>query len=227
MKMPNRRTKALNPLGNSIIAQNWFVSPSLSHIFPFHSLTLHVTRDKKQTLSQNYTRFGLVARLGKTTGGTAPNDKSKLRTDVQDPLAVQSYSNSGSLRVREVKVERDPETGKILRIIKDTNPLNDPLNDLESGDEGESTEKKEYEEWGGLAGETYEKSEVLKALEREAGREVVAKPRYQSDREREWLERLVERHGEDVGAMARDMKLNPMQQTPGDLKRRLKKAGLI
>ncbi|KAK0739528.1 ribosome biogenesis protein Nop16 [Apiosordaria backusii] len=207
VKMPNRRKKALNPLGNSIIAQNW---------------------NKKETLSQNYTRFGLVAKLGKTTGGTAPSDKSKLRTDVQDPLAVQSYSNSGSLRVREVKVERDPETGKILRIVKDTNPLNDPLNDLESGDEGESTEnKKEYEEWGGLAGETYEKSEVLKALEREASRPVEAKPRHQSDREREWLQRLVDKHGEDVGAMARDMKLNPMQQTPGDLKRRLKKAGMI
>ncbi|KAK0664013.1 ribosome biogenesis protein Nop16 [Cercophora samala] len=208
VKMPARRKKALNPLGNSIIAQNW---------------------DKKQTLSQNYTRFGLVAKLGKTTGGTAPNDKSKLRTDVQDPLAVQSYSNSGSLRVREVKVERDPDTGKILRILKDTNPLNDPLNEFESGDEESAgnKNKKEYEEWGGLAGETYEKSEVLKALEREANREVVAKPRHQSDREREWLERLVQKHGEDVGAMARDMKLNPMQQTPGDLKRRLKKAGLI
>jgi nucleolar protein 16 len=51
--------------------------------------------------------------------------------------------------------------------------------------------------------------------------------RRQSEREVEWLRRLAERHGDDTGAMARDIKLNPMQQTAADIKRRLKKAGLL
>ncbi|KAK4185202.1 ribosome biogenesis protein Nop16 [Podospora australis] len=202
VKIVNRRKKALNPLGNSIIAQNW---------------------NKKETLSQNYTRFGIVAKLGKTTGGTAPTDKSKIRPEAADSLAVKS-ADQGLLSVREVKVERDAD-GKIVRILRDTNPLNDPLNDLESDSEAE---EKEYEEWGGFKDGRVDttKSEVLKALEEEASRPEVKQVRHSSEREVEWLQRLVDKYGDNVGAMARDRRLNPMQQTPADITRRLKKAGM-
>ena len=43
----------------------------------------------------------------------------------------------------------------------------------------------------------------------------------QSQREREWIERLVGKWGDDWGGMFRDRKLNPHQQTEGDLKRRV------
>jgi len=43
------------------------------------------------------------------------------------------------------------------------------------------------------------------------------KERKQSEREREWIERLVAKYGEDYQRMARDMRLNPMQQTAADL----------
>jgi nucleolar protein 16 len=49
------------------------------------------------------------------------------------------------------------------------------------------------------------------------------KKRHQSEREREWLGRLVGRYGDDYEAMARDGKLNPMQQTAGDIKRRVQR----
>ncbi|KAK4041660.1 ribosome biogenesis protein Nop16 [Parachaetomium inaequale] len=210
--MPNRRKKALNPLGNDIIAKNW---------------------NKKETLSQNYTRFGLVAKLGKTTGGTAPSNKSNLNT-ATDPLAAQS-ANQGLLQVREVKVERDA-AGRITRVLRDTNPLRDPLNALDSDSEGddgsgeqlrrEQAQQKRYEEWSGFQ-EDASRPEVLRALEREAGRPTEKTVRHASEREVEWLRRLVERYGEDVAAMARDGKLNPMQQTAADIRRRLKKAGLV
>lgn len=49
------------------------------------------------------------------------------------------------------------------------------------------------------------------------------KPRKQSEREAEWCQTLVEKHGRDYGAMARDAKLNVMQQSVGDLRRRVEK----
>ena len=48
------------------------------------------------------------------------------------------------------------------------------------------------------------------------------RPRKQSRREEEWVERLVEKYGDDVGKMVRDRKLNPMQQSHGDIAKRVK-----
>lgn len=129
----------------------------------------------------------------------------------------------------ETKVERDPETGKIIRVIRDeeeievggrkikrSNPLNDPLAELS-----------EDEEAGTASQRANAKSAIVQQLERQAaqeGRAVKAKkPRHQSQREEEWIKRLIERHGENYSAMARDRKLNPMQQSEGDLKRRIRK----
>lgn len=135
-------------------------------------------------------------------------------------------------------MERDA-AGRITRVLRDANPLGDPLNDLDSDSdsdpetagqrEREREQQRRYEEWSGFHGdgEDGDRPEVLRALEREAGQPTEKTVRHQSGREVEWLRRLVERHGDDVAAMARDMKLNPMQQTAADIKRRLKKAGLL
>ncbi|KAM7221652.1 Ribosome biogenesis protein Nop16 [Rhypophila decipiens] len=200
VKMPgNRPKKALNPRGNDTIAKAW---------------------DKKQTMSQNYSRFGLVAKLGTTAGGVS----KKPGQAPKNPLAYKS-ADQGMLKVREVKVERDAD-GKIIRIIRDENPLNDPLNALDSDGEGGENPfapmEDDGEEWGGIDGP---QSEVVRQLEAEANRPIEKKVRHQSEREKEFLQRLVDKHGDDVDAMVRDMKLNPMQQTRGDLSRRLKKAG--
>ncbi|KAH6637052.1 ribosome biogenesis protein Nop16 [Chaetomium tenue] len=231
--MPNRRKKALNPLGNDIIAKAW---------------------NKKETLSQNYTRFGLVAKLGKATGGAAPSNRSTLSSNTTDPLAAASADRAhGLLRVGEVRVERDAD-GRITRVLRDENPLGDPLNALDSdededGDDGEEGEGGEagrqlrreqaqaqarrggYEEWSGFGDANGnaegERPEVLRALEREANRPTEKAVRHQSEREVEWLRRLAEKHGDDTAAMARDARLNPMQQTAADIRRRLKKAGLL
>jgi nucleolar protein 16 len=64
---------------------------------------------------------------------------------------------------------------------------------------------------------------VIRQLEEAARNGVRKAPRKQSEREAEWLERLVSQYGEDYGRMARDRKLNPMQQTEADIKKRVKK----
>ena len=116
-------------------------------------------------------------------------------------------------------MERDPETGRILRIIEpdlggeNDNPLNDPLNDIMDHENGEPISQPE--------------NDVVAALEAQAVQEeaLLAKkrPRQQSQREEEWITKLVEKHGDNIKAMVRDRKLNPMQQTEGDIGRRLKK----
>lgn len=117
--------------------------------------------------------------------------------------------------ISETKVERDAE-GKIVRVHggkRRENPLNDLLNEIE--------DREEEGEWGGI--EDGEKTEVVRGLEELASRPEVKRPRHVSEREAEWLERLVGRHGDDYGAMARDMRLNPMQQTGADIARRIRR----
>lgn len=177
-------------------------------------------RNKKETLSQNYRRLGLTAKLGKATGGVDPATKvSALNGGAQDPLAVTPTSGTGSA-FRSVKVERDAD-GKIVRVLRKDNPLNDPLNDIESDDEDGHTNEEEESagtEKKGAAGET----KVVDLLEAEASRPTEAHKRHQSQQERDWLARLVARHGDDTAAMARDLKLNPMQQTAANISKRLK-----
>ncbi|OHE96369.1 ribosome biogenesis protein Nop16 [Colletotrichum orchidophilum] len=208
VKMPNRPKKLLNPLGNDIIAKNW---------------------NKKETLTQNYRRLGLTARLKAATGGTEKtlsqleqsrgNGSTKAAAQ-RDPFAIATTEEAV---FEEARVERD-ENGKIIKIhynssSKRSNPLNDPLNALES--DGEDNDDNETEEWGGIDDES--RPEVIRLLEKEAALPEVKKPRHMSQQEREWLERLVAKHGDDYEAMARDRRLNPMQQTRGDIARRVKR----
>lgn len=188
-------------LGNKAIAENW---------------------DRKQTVTQNYKRLGLSSRLNAATGGVEKLRPGKENNGV-GVVAVQKVQPEVKVRTEEVRVERDEE-GNILRVIRPeeqelkarANPLNDPLNDLEVDDDDENE-----------VGETRGKSNVIAALEQEAAEEAerLAKkrPRQQSKREEEWLERLVARYGQDTRAMTRDRKLNPLQQTEADIQRRLKK----
>jgi len=215
----NSRKKALNPLGNSIIARNW---------------------DKKETLAQNYRRLGLTARLKAPTGGTevqrgseaTGSNATSLRSRKSDPLAIASTEQAV---LSEAKVERDAD-GKIIRIISRTatpsalssarrhghKPLNDKLNALESDSEAEDVDEEDHEEWGGIKEDGTE-TDVVKSLIAEARAPVVKKPRYQSELEVEWLTNLIQKHGDDYQAMSRDHRLNPMQQTAADIKRRIKK----
>lgn len=177
-------------------------------------------RNKKETLSQNYRRLGLTAKLGKATGGVDPATKvSAPNGGAQDPLAVTPTSGTGAA-FQSVRVERDAD-GKIVRVLRKDNPLNDPLNDIESeSEEGDTAGEEESEEeakksTGGGA------TKVVDLLEAEASRPTEAHKRHQSQQEREWLARLVARHGDDTAAMARDLKLNPMQQTAANIRKRL------
>ncbi|KKK21538.1 hypothetical protein P175DRAFT_0480534 [Aspergillus ochraceoroseus IBT 24754] len=201
--------KKINVLGNAIIAENW---------------------DRKLTLTQNYRRLGLVHRLNAPSGGSERRKTETGFEDVEDSLHIKGSVEAAvkQAAVGEAKVERDPKTGKIIRVVRDddeievagikrrrANPLNDPLNDLSDNEDDSKPPAKNPA------------SAIVQQLELQAAQESEAaankKPRHQSKREDEWITRLVERHGDNYAAMARDRKLNPMQQTPGDLRRRIRK----
>ena len=63
----------------------------------------------------------------------------------------------------------------------------------------------------------------MKELEEEARRPVTKYKRKQSQGERDFVEVLVRKYGEDYGRMARDVKVNYMQRSEGDLKTRVKR----
>lgn len=193
-------------------------------------LTCYYSRNKDETLTQNYQRLGLLHRLNTPAGGRERIPGKEELADASHSLQINgsAVKLASKIELGETRVERDPETGKILRVIREddefevagrkqkrANPLNDPLNVLEEA------------EAANAAAASVPASEVIKRLERQADAEGVTvkakKPRHQSKREDEWITRLTEKHGENFTAMARDRKLNPMQQTEGDLRRRINK----
>jgi len=190
------KSKHLNIKGNAIVKKNW---------------------DSKLTLAQNYRRLGLASKLNARSGGV-----EVLASDVQDakipsaklrdPLSGKAPKLPTTLVPTDARIERDPETGAIIRLLdpsKHSNPLNDPLDELEDEDYMGSLPK-------GVSGG------IVKELEEQASMEIKKRPRQQSQREEEWIEALVEKYGDDYSRMMRDRKLNPYQQSEGDLRRRVK-----
>lgn len=164
-------------------------------------------------------------KLGKATGGVEKraSSSSASTSAAQDPLAVTPASGLRGA-VSSVKVERDAD-GNIVRVLRKANPLDDPLNDLDSGDDGSGDDGRASA--GREADDDDDDGDgrgvrVVDLLERQANVPTEKHIRHQSAQEREWVERLVAKHGDDTAAMVRDLKLNPMQQTEADIKRRLR-----
>lgn len=150
--------------------------------------------DPSLTLAQNYKKLGLRAKLGAPSGG------SEYKKGAEDV-------NNGTLglvptpKVQSGKIIHD-EDGKV-RV------------EYSQNEEDEDMSKEELEEWNG-----FEESDVVKELKTLAANEVKV-PRVQSDREADWVRRMVEKHGDDYEAMLWDKNLNIWQQSLGDIKRRV------
>ena len=157
--------------------------------------------------------MGLASRLNASTGGIEQNPEDLAASSTKnDNLAIRSQT-ANALIPSIAKIERDSD-GKILRVLHDriqkTNPLDDPLNELASDPEDEAVTLKA-------------KTDIVRRLEEQASNVAPKQPRKQSTRESEWVAQLVAKHGDDYGKMVRDRRLNPMQQSEGDLKRRVRR----
>jgi nucleolar protein 16 len=178
---------------------------------------------------------GTETRVSHTETGTSISENGVMREDT-DALAIPSSKKPTKLTPTEARVERDPETGRILRVVrpegelengdvrrKRRRRLDDPLNS-----ESDSGEEDTIRADPAHARSRHPATGVVAALEAQAEEEAAQlarkkRPRQQSKREEEWIAALVGRYGEDVGAMARDRRLNPMQQSEADIGRRVRK----
>lgn len=148
-------------------------------------------------------------------------------------LAIPTTQKMDRLLPTEARVERDPATGRILRVIPSEaesrrqtkrRRLDDPLNS-ESDPDSDWEEVPRSTSTDAMGRPS---TSVIAELEAQAEEEAAQlartrRPRQQSKREEEWIARLVQRYGSDFAAMARDKRLNPMQQTKGDIARRVRK----
>ena len=190
-------------------------------------------RSKSETLLQNYRRLGLASKLNSLSGGIEPSHTTAIATSSNhtsrpDPLSVAAHAQkSKSLIPTTARIIRDLDSGAIKEVIHPTsaarhNPLNDPLNDLESEDEhtGNNTFTKRLKP---NKTSTHNRG-IIPQLE--AAAEITnerKRPRAQTQSEQEWIERLVERWGDNYMGMMGDKKLNPWQHSEGNLRRRVLK----
>ncbi|KAF3917920.1 hypothetical protein ABW20_dc0109184 [Dactylellina cionopaga] len=157
--------------------------------------------DKTQTLSQNYARLGLTHHLKTATGG---KEAQLSKAGAPNPSPI-----STGLGPQEARITRG-EDGAIISIEYAKDLQHETLGGY---DADENTETPSV-----LATET----DLIRAL-REQSTMGIKKERLQSDRETDWVQRLVEKHGDDYQAMFWDKEMNIRQQSVGDIKRRIKK----
>ncbi|KAL8972074.1 MAG: hypothetical protein Q9183_000746 [Haloplaca sp. 2 TL-2023] len=215
------KSKKVPIKGNAVVARNW---------------------NHKETLTQNYRRLGLVSKLNSRSGGTellpkhlaAKKDGNGKR---KDGLEIRPQKTEG-LGLGSVKVVRDEGTGGIVSVVREEGEedegvrrwggreLRDPLSVADDGDEDDDHDVGGRQQHDIIRSMRMpmegEQGAVIKELVRQAENAAPRKKRKQSRREEEWVERLVEKWGEDLGGMARDRKLNPMQQSEGDIGRRVR-----
>lgn len=161
--------------------------------------------DKKLTMAQNYKKLGLRVKIGVAAGGTEQpletwrEQKERLEAEKQEmilPEHVEQTEDPSKIPLGEARIIRDDE-GKVVKVIH-------------------GTMSKEQQK------ATKEDLEVIKHLiELGAMHAANKKDRHMSPREMEFLEVLDKKHGDDYEAMKWDMKLNPMQQLAGDLRKRI------
>ncbi|KAG0023710.1 Nucleolar protein 16 [Podila clonocystis] len=155
--------------------------------------------DKKATLRQNYARLGLLPSLNGVTGGIEVKDEEELMENEQKSLEELAES----LTAEQGIIQRD-DAGNIINVI---------VGKVKTPEELAEIMERDIEP-------VKAKTDVVRALERQAAN-VLKVERHASDGEVVWAAKLVEKYGEDYEKMFRDRKLNPNQQTVGQLKRRI------
>ncbi|KLO05904.1 hypothetical protein SCHPADRAFT_838751 [Schizopora paradoxa] len=208
--------------------------------------TLQDAWDKHKTVRQNYAALGLLHTLSPNDSGgrditheqhnnSGSSDRPESHqiagngrnNEVTGSAAAETIPNEGARAMAEQRTGDDAGPSKLPRgfgkIVRDASGN---VIDIELGEEEKEGLMEDEsiavggqpESWvlGNRAGGG--EAIVVRALEEEASR-VSKKVRETSGGEAQYLSRLTEAHGADYASMARDVRLNPMQYTAGQLRR--------
>ena len=96
------------------------------------------------------------------------------------------------------------------------------MNEVDSRSDAEEISWATLANQGGKGGKPGRRTDVVENLEQLSGKPAAKYKKKQTDAEKEFIEALVKKYGEDYKAMARDMKINYMQRSESDLKKRVK-----
>ncbi|GLB35108.1 putative ribosome biogenesis protein Nop16 [Lyophyllum shimeji] len=198
----------------------------------------------KKTVRQNYAALGLAHTLKPSaSGGLEPVAHPQRHIDENVGQANSQRQDPGRVPKGFGKIIRD-ESGNVLRIEL---PEDDeaPAEELEAMEMAEpDVDEAVLRPWVTDLGRSEKvkprtgDTSVVQALERicttvnQNSRTLSipltgAGPRHTSAGEVAYLGRLVAKYVQDVERMARDRRLNPEQRTAGELRRALRKAGLL
>ncbi|KAI0797873.1 ribosome biogenesis protein Nop16-domain-containing protein [Abortiporus biennis] len=198
--------------------------------------------DKHKTVRQNYEALGLVASLNPNASG---GSETRVQGEVKESVGevVSHEEKEGGIPKGYGRIIRD-ENGNIVDVELGESEEEDEEERLPE-DVFEDSKEKGAAEWVAVGsrgdsssthvvqgkhplfrsrvdiGITY----VITALEEMSQGGGGKMPRYTSLGELKTLRKLVEKHSDDVEAMARDRKLNVEQRTAGELRRAIQKAG--
>ncbi|EMR11590.1 hypothetical protein PNEG_00034 [Pneumocystis murina B123] len=150
---------------------------------------------KEKTLEQNYRELGIVLKQNK--------EKESPRKAEESNGFFSNKKNLLKLKPNEAQILRDDQ-GNIIKVIYEKQyDFDDELNEIAMEN-------------------TKAKTQVIEELKNKIKNNIKFNRR-PSQNEINFLNRLIELYGDNVDAMAKDIKLNPMQQTAADLRRRISK----
>jgi len=190
--------------------------------------------DKHKTVKQNYVALGLVSSLNPiASGGTERQvlpPQSSNNQSITEPSTPQTSGSGARIPRGRGRITKDMY-GNVI--------------DIELGEDEDETvqrnrDNKTYEldhtpldgnlmNWVQLGTNhrppRSDGNSVVQELQNITESVAIRAIRFLSDGERSYIERLVARHKDDFGAMAKDRKLNPEQRTAGELTRAIRRAG--
>jgi len=159
--------------------------------------------DRTKTVTQNYAKLGLTFSLNGTAGGAAPDVVAlEAARELENWSTVKDSEQAlkQTLGAGQALVERDAE-GNIRNVI-----FGEDVSDPEEM----------------VVAPVRAKTVLVRELELRVEEAAKAGPRKwrMTESEKRWVSRLVDVYGEDYVGMSRDRKLNPRQQTPGELRKK-------
>ncbi|KAF8630383.1 hypothetical protein AX15_002942 [Amanita polypyramis BW_CC] len=203
---------------------------------------LQDTWDKNRTVRQNYTALGLVHSLNPTaSGGIEPPSARTSSAKLTEPDDVTRNRDMSCAIPRGFgRIIRD-EAGNVVKVdlapedAKDSSEVNQVMEEPKITPDAR-------EKWVTNLGMPHEGfdlggKDALEALERisvtKGGTTTMSLKltgvgaRRSSVGEITYLQRLVDKYGDDVERMMRDRKLNAEQRAAGELRKALKRSGLL